>query len=125
MLTARCASPTDDLTALWPESVGHTMNREQVFVVVDEDRLLAGLLMFHGGHSLAYTGSIVFAAAEAQGRLAHRLLAFTRDWCRARGIHLMGHGAGTLECCEIFTRLGASLTRHHLFMELAIEEKEE
>ena len=124
MLTARCASPTDDLTALWPEMAGHTMNREQVFVVVDtEDRLLAGLLMFHGGHSLAYTGSIMFATTEAQGRLAHRLLTFTRDWCRAQGIRLVGHGAGTLGCCEVLTRLGATMTRHHLFMEWSIQEE--
>jgi GNAT superfamily N-acetyltransferase len=104
---------------------GQTVNTEQVFVVADDaGHLLAGLLMFHGGHSLAYAGSIVFATPTQQGRVARRLLTFVVDWCRARGIRVLGHGAGTVECCQTFLRLGAQITRHHALLELIIQEKE-
>lgn len=122
MFRARHALLTDDVTTLWPEVRGQALNREQVFVVVDDaEALCAGLLMFHGGHSLAYAGSVVFVATEHQGRIAHTLMAFVKNWCREQGVTRLGHGAGTPACCQTFLKLGAKITRYHTFMELSIE----
>jgi hypothetical protein len=124
MLEIRCATPDDDLTALWPETAGHTLNREQVFVAVDgADTLLAGAIMFHGGHSLAYVGSIVFMTLEQQGRIAQRLMAFVKEWGRAHGVTRVGHSAGTPECQEAFQRLGATVTKQTTLMDLTITER--
>lgn len=124
-ITARHAQPEDDLTVLWPETAEHELNREQVFVVTESTgQIVAGLLMFHGGHTLAYAGSIVFATQERQGLIAYRLMECVRQWCRSHDIRLLGHGAGTLECCQTFLRMGAQITRHHTFMEMVITEKE-
>lgn len=125
-MITRCAHHDDDLTALWPETGGHTLNREQVFVVTDErGALLAGLLMFHGGHSLAYAGSIVFATQEHQGRIAHRLLTFVATWCRTHGIRLLGHVTITERCAAVCQRLGAMTIPTFGLMEWVIRPQEE
>lgn len=118
----RTARTEDDLTALWPECREYTLNREQVFLAVDEqETVLAGLLMFHGGHSLAYAGSIVFISQAHQGQIATKLIAFVKDWGRAHGVTKVGHGAGTTACCEAFLKLGSTITRYHALMELQID----
>lgn len=122
-ITARIATPEDDVTVLWPDTSGMTLNLEQVVVAVDEAGvLLAGALMFHGGHSLAYVGSIVFVSKAHQARIVHALLAFVVEWCRERGVTQLGHGAGTMTCCQTFLRLGARVRAYQTLMELSMSE---
>jgi non-ribosomal peptide synthetase component F len=124
-VTTRQAGDTDELAVLWPEYPAEAFNREQVFLAVDEtNTILAGLLMFHGGHRIAYVGSVVFVATVQQGRIAHALLDAVKAWCRAHGIVRFGHGATTPSCCETLTRLGAVLTGYHLMMELTLDQTE-
>jgi len=121
-ITIRHAQSADDLAMLWPDIGQSAMNREQVFVAVDEaDTLLGGSLMFHGGHSLAYVGSTVIIAPERRAWVAQKLMRFAAKWCRERGITRVAHGAGTTECCDAFLKLGATITRYHALMELEIK----
>ena len=121
MITIRHARPTDDLTTLWPTLHDHTMNPEQVVVAVDEhDALLAGALLFHGGHTVAYLGSLCFSSESHQGLIAVKLIDFVTTWCRTQGIRLLGHVAITSRCEAVCRKLGATQIPTHGLMEFSV-----
>ena len=120
-MNIRTAQPDDAVTTLWPEFTDHQMNLDQVFVAVDDDgTLLGGTVMFHGGHSVAYSGSTRIVESEQKGLVAYHLFTFLQAWCRAHGITLLGHGARDGACQKTLTTLGATVRCQYLLMELMI-----
>ena len=100
---------------------GKPFNAEQVFVAVDDNgSLLGGSLMFHGGHSIAYSGSTRIFETERQAMVAHKLFAHVIEWCKAHGITKLGHGAETEHCLEVSQRFGAVPTKRQVIMELTL-----
>lgn len=117
--TIRHPTGQDKLEALWPEIHGHHVNLDQVFVAVGEDgALLAGALLFHGGHSVAYVGAMRVLPAEGAPWLARALWQAVARWAKAHGVTRLGHGAGTEACVEALRAFGAAPGRAQVLMEV-------
>lgn len=109
-IVVRPATPHDDLTALFPETVGRKMNLDQI-LLADDGRILGGAIMFHAGHDLAYVGAIRFTGSERQPWVIKALWRGVERWCRAHGVVEVLHAAGTRDCAVAFERLGARPVR--------------
>lgn len=121
MYVSRPATPADDLVALWPEAASHRLNCEQVLLITDEDGIvLGGAIVYHGGHTTAYVGPVKIAATDHPQWVARALWRYIAAWCKDRGVSVVGHGAGTPECCEAMERLGGTPVREHVLYEVQV-----
>lgn len=122
-MKARCATEQDDLTVLWPDAAGHRFQLDQVFVVSDpqNERAVAGALVFHGGHSIAYIGAITLTTDDHRGAYLLALLEAITSWARQHGVTKLAHGASIPQCIETCTRLGAQATKIQTLMEWTLE----
>jgi len=121
MFTARPATDTDDLGALWPAAPVYRLNPDQVLVVTGADgALVGGIVMYDGGHEIAYCGGIRVLDVDRKQWAAKALLQFMTTWCKARGITMVGHGAGTEACALAMEQLGATPIKQQTLYELAL-----
>lgn len=121
--THRPAFETDDLTALWPETQPHALNREHVLLITEEaGRVLGGAILFHSGHSAAMVGAVrIVPDVEHPQWVARALWRYVGNWCLERGVTVVGHAAGTEECVEAMTRLGGKAVGVKTMFEVPIQ----
>jgi hypothetical protein len=118
----RTACPTDDLTKLWPALGAMKLELSQVAVTVDaddNDRLMAGAIMFHVGHELAYAGefSIVDGLPDGVRRsIARGLIASVLAFCRSHGATMVAFNCTDPEFAAMAQRLGAKVSGCSMFM---------
>lgn len=129
-ITVRPAVESDDLGVLFPEAQGRHLNRDQVFLAVDQvdgrERLLGGSILWHAGHDIAYVGATRFADSERKPWVVRALWRAVIAWCKAEGVTQVFHSAGTTECAAAFERLGANpIRRDDVVMSLKLDRVRE
>jgi creatinine amidohydrolase/Fe(II)-dependent formamide hydrolase-like protein len=119
MFLARLATADDDLGALWPESPA--LNPERVLLVTGENEtILAGAVLFDGGHHLLYVGTVKILDTERPQWVARTLWRAIAKWAKERGIAVVGHGAQTETCMEAMERLGGTAVTRQILYEVAL-----
>jgi hypothetical protein len=122
----RTASGDDDLATLWPALSSVGLNIEQVIVAVVDDvdndytpeDLLGGVLVFHGGHRIAYVGE--FTLIEPNRPVAKALINETLKWCQKRGITQIVFNVQDPHFASMAMRLGATLTGHSMLLTMRV-----
>ena len=109
-MTTREATDADDLTVLFPDLAGHTVNRAHVLVLEHQGQVRGVALLLHGGHSFAMVGAVRFVGESSRPEFAARALwRGVAEWGRAHGVTLMGHLALTDDCRRAMMRLGGTV----------------
>jgi hypothetical protein len=120
MYVSRRASPSDDLTGLFPEAARYPLNPEQVLLITEEGVILGAAVLFHGGHALAVVGAVRIVAREHPQWVARALWRSLVIWAQGHGVTLLGHGAGPLECREAMERLGGHAVKEQMLFEVPV-----